>query len=623
MVNEDELSRSMVAKKFSATALPLVILGGLTAVEEFGKTSIIAAGGSKNIAVESLMSLTLGVLLSSDIGYLSPIQPMITIVHGRSKAPEITNIQKRACELQVGHIVRQGWMLAGLLSLPTGIILYNSEHLLNALGQNQELTSIVGPYAKIVAFATPAIYFSVVDGALLRATKKMKSILLFNLAGAAITLGISAVLVPGALGFEAQGINGVGYAILIKEWIIWTAAKVYFFTNEFKPNRIFNFRSTNLNVVKRILCERICKLGTCFTFLTWSEQAKGFLIGLMMGRLGTEQLIINQAASVYLQFLVPPSLGIRQGAQIIVGHYKGLHEYPLMKRFGNLGILLEFSLNTLPLIPYVLFPIELTTYFVPQSEIEDLETLVRLTFLVTAIGRILNAIQAPASENLKGVLDIYFPTIVQFLSSVILTLPLCYLMGFELDWNLVGLGAAACIGTASSIPALMYRWLHIERYIVEREENQPDPEEVLIDLDLPEVDPDDDQGNDPDQRIDENPNALVLENGHGERAETLSSVESKEEAERSEKEKQEGDIAMGSPVSESFPAEDSDSVENTLLDRDALTSDSTVSTRSESVSVRTYTPGYQSMGERQPSPPKGVSEPEVATRSEVCVQVVL
>ncbi|HQY22759.1 MAG TPA: MATE family efflux transporter [Gammaproteobacteria bacterium] len=426
---------ALIRQQLIKTTLPLVMVGVFGTVEDFFRIKFISELGSDALAVDALQGITFGFLLASETGFLNSATMMMAQSFGKGKKEE------------VGQTAQQGWILGAALSIPTMGVLWFVEPILNLFGQDPKLTAMVSPFARAVAFASPAIYWTVIDTAFLNAISKQYALVPLFFSSAAFGIGMSYYLLPEV------GIVGSGYTILAQAWLRWAALKGYFLLGDFKDYGLFKVRFQGLSHLKKM-----ATYGSPIAALSLGDQIRYFVTGMMNGWLGSEQLAINQSANLYLRFLTPPILGIRQASQILIAQYKGRNDYQNVRRFGKMGIYMEMGINTIPLFAYSLFSMQLATYIVPKQELEGLESFVRWVFITKAISRMLESASIPLSENLKGLLDTCFPSIVQLISSLAVILPLSYVFGFVFDWELTGLNVAVGVGAAVNIPSLLWRW---------------------------------------------------------------------------------------------------------------------------------------------------------------------
>ena len=439
----DNSKKQIDIKELLKITFPFIIVGFINSGEDFVRLKLNARLGSKVLAASALSSTILG-LMSVDNEFLVPASAMIAQSFGRNNKEE------------TGQIVKEGWLFAAILSVPTMIGSWFAEPMLKLFGQSSELTSIVGPYTRTICFSIPAIYGIFIDTAFLQSTSKVYSLVPLSIIYTGLGIGISYLLVPGNLGFPVLGIIGSGYATLIQTWLCWAGLKVYFLTNDFKPYNLFDFHFRNFDHLKKML-----KLGSPLFLLTLVGQIENFIIGIMMGWFGSKQLAINQATKAYLLFLTPLIFGISQSIQIKVSQFKGKKDYNNMKYCGNLGIMLKVIFSTIPLIIYAAVPIALARFFIPKEELDGFETFIRITFITKALSNFLGSIQGQAVQNLNGLLDTLRPSIIQLLTGLVVVLPLSYIMGFVFKWNLIGINISAVIGLGISTTLLLKRWHEI------------------------------------------------------------------------------------------------------------------------------------------------------------------
>lgn len=452
-------TRKIIIKKFAKTALPLISIGGIMAVESFIRSSLLSKHGITVLGADGLLGFTSSFIFSLDNGFLGPVCPMIA----QSQNQE-----------EIGNIVRHGWILGSGLSIPTMTLMYFAEDILNGLGQDRNITSILGPYARIFCLVTPISYWMIVNTAFLNARNRSIVLAGYYLFSAVIGSSLSLILIP------KYGLMGAGYASITRGWIGIIALKLYFNRSEFRNYYLFNFRSFNFSYIKRILT-----FGSPISASSIIEQIRAFLIGMMMGWLGPIHLAINQASSAFLQFIIPANIGIIQASQICVSQFKGLKLYDHMRSSVKLSTIALASMNTIPAIVYSIWPIELANYFIGEEETADIHTMIRLAFITKAVSNIFEALQSTTSENLKGLLDTIYPSVVQMLTSLVIVLPLSYLTAFVFGWDLVGINTATCIGGALNFSIMLKRWCTMSQRIedeepLEEDSNQPDLQQEVI-----------------------------------------------------------------------------------------------------------------------------------------------
>lgn len=439
-------NRRELIKQLGIKTCPLVLAGILQTLDNFLRVRLVSTLGSKALAADALNISICGFVLATDSGFLNPISAMVSQAEGSGN--------RRVA----GKIVQQGWIAALLLSIPTIGTLSFAEPILVGFGQDKELSAMVGPYARIIGFASPAIYGVAVDVAFLKSISKINSLIPLYTAWLGIGIGVSYLCIPGALGPKFEGILGSGIATFTQAWICWLGVKLYYLTNDFHEYGLYNFRSLDFTYLRQIF-----KYGSPMTALSMGEQLRNFLTVLMAGSFGAIPLAINQISGSYIEFFRSPAQALRQATQVYVSQSRGREDYRQIRHFGNLGISAEAALYTLPIIAYAAAPIPLAEYFISAEELKDLDTYIRIVFITKAIGKFLESIQGSASESLKGLLDTFYPSIFQLCCSLAVILPLSYLMSITFDLDVVGLNAAAGIGTLIEIPVLLKRWYRLSQ----------------------------------------------------------------------------------------------------------------------------------------------------------------
>lgn len=437
------IAKPRILRKLLNNTLPLIVIGSISAGEEFIlKGFIVSRLGTNALAADALLGIMRGLLIEASQAILNPITPMIGQASTGGKKESI------------GKMVQQGWMIGAALSIPTIPIFLAAEPIFRIFGQSEDVIENVGPYARAWALATPPIFLLVVDYNFLKAISKSWNLVPFHFFEAGLGLGLAYLLGTNSTASTSENLLKIGYAAAIQYWLFLLTVKIYLYKSKsFSEYQLFKFKINETAFLKKIL-----KLGSPIYLFALSQEAMSFFTGIMMGRLGNRTLAINKTTALCMQFLQPPSSGIRQGSRIFVSQSKGERNFAALRYYGNLGILLELSINFGPLLGFAICSQQLAQFFLPEENLNDLESVIRLAFITKGIAKLFDAIQGAVAGNLEGLLDTFYPSIISIFFNLALILPLSYLMAFTLELDLVGINTATAIGLGINMPILLYRW---------------------------------------------------------------------------------------------------------------------------------------------------------------------
>lgn len=437
----EEQQNYQTVKELIKGTFPLFAIGMVKSVSEFSKVLIISKLNYQALASNILYKNTFDFFAVTNYGLLTPLSPLVAQYFGRQNYQEI------------GKIVKQGWLISFVLSISSTVMLLSSiTPILTLFGQDKTIISMVQSYSRVVSFACPAILGIVVDVSFLNAISKTNVLIPLFMFSSSLGVCLSYFLLSGKFNIPKE-ITSFGYAVLIESWLSWVIIKCFFLKKEFRPYKLFNFYLIDYDHFKQIF-----KLALPATVISLIEQLRPFLIANMIGRIDPRQLALNQAIESYLQFFTPLTLGIAQASQILVSQFKGKGDYIRMRRFGNTGVLLNICVNIIPLLLFCVFPTQLASNFISQDNTKNLGIIVRLAFIGRAVSVNLHSIQDSFSQNLNGLLDIFFPSFIQLLCSFVIIIPLSYFMSVKLGWEIVGIYTADCVGTLVTIGPLLWRW---------------------------------------------------------------------------------------------------------------------------------------------------------------------
>ncbi len=367
------------------------------------------------------------------MGVLMGLDPIIAQAVGAQDAPSIS------------RGVQRGMLLAALLSLPAMLLLWPALHVFRWLEQPAEVVPLAASYARLVIPGVlPFLAYAVLRQTL-QAMGKMRAIVITIVAANLINILLNWVLIFGHLGAPALGVDGSALATTISRWVMallllglsWSALRPYLL-----PIHPDALRLAPLG--------RMLRLGAPIGAQFELEYGAFGLTGVLMGRLGTNQMAGHQVALnlASLTYMVP--LGISAAVAVLVGQAVGRGDAIGVRRSARTALVVGSTVMVVTATLFLTIPRSLAGLYTNSDAV-----LVMAAALLPLAGifQVFDGIQVVSSGVLRGLGDTRSPMIINIIGFWLVGIPTSLFLAFQaglgargLWWGLVfGLAAVAVI----------------------------------------------------------------------------------------------------------------------------------------------------------------------------------
>ncbi|MDX3899822.1 MAG: MATE family efflux transporter [Sphingobium sp.] len=440
------------ARALIALALPMI--AGNVAWSGIAATDLLLIGrlGSDAVAAGALAINLFNALLIFGMGLVTAAAPMIASERGR----------KRHSVRDIRRTVRQTLWSAILFVLPAWVLLWHSEAILIAMGQDRDLARGAGELMRGLQWAMlPFLAFTTLRN-FVSALERPVWALVIMLLGIPVNLLAGWVLIFGHLGFPALGLHGAGWAsTLSSSFLFLGLLAVTQFDRQFRRfsllGRFWVADWPRFRAVWSLGLPIAVTLGLEVTVFN----ASAFLMGLIDRASLAAHAVAIQIAS--LVFMVP--MGIGQAATVRVGFAYGRRDAAAVGRAGWLALIVGTGFAIMAAILLIAAPRLLVAIFLDLGDPANAPVIaLAVSFLaVAALFQLVDAAQAVGAGVLRGVQDTRIPMIFALFGYWIIGIGVGSLLAFPLGLRGVGiwLGLASGLGTVALL--LVYRWSRRER----------------------------------------------------------------------------------------------------------------------------------------------------------------
>jgi MATE family multidrug resistance protein len=365
----------------------------------------------------------------------------------------------------VSESMRQGFLMATLLSVPIMIIALVAIPLLPLVNKDAEVVEQVGRIILIGLPWIPLVYWFTVVRNFVTVMQRPNIVTVCAVAGLPVSFLSNYVFMYGnwgapKLGATAVGLTGVIVAVLhlvmIVAYVEWVP--------ELRRYRIF---ARLLHFNGKMMAE-LFKVGLPIAMAYLFETGLFFAVTVLMGVISTEALaahnvVLNVCA---MTFMIPYALS--QAATVRVGYAIGAGQPEAARRAGYVAVWLGIGWMVLAASMMLIAPNLLTAVYLDLSDPANAAPtqLAASLFVIAAIFQIVDGTQVTTQGALRGLKDTKVPMILCGLGYWVFGLGSGVTMGFVLGFGARGLWWGLAIGLAVSATLLFLRWRRLSGRLI-------------------------------------------------------------------------------------------------------------------------------------------------------------
>ncbi|MCX5514569.1 MATE family efflux transporter [Kaistia algarum] len=429
-------------------SLPLILTN--VAQTLINATDVILIGwlGSRMLAAGALGTNLYFAFLIFGIGFVSAVSPMVARELG----------ERRHSVRDVRRTVRQGLWASVAICVPFWLLLWHTEAVLVAIGQEPELAAIAGTYMRGLQWAMLPFLWYLVLRAFIAALERPFWSLVVGIAGVLINAIVVWGLVFGKLGLPALGIVGAGIGSTISALAMFAGMAIVCMVHpKFRRYHVFG-RFWRADWPRLLALFRLgLPIGIAVAFEVTVFNLAVFLMGLIGAADVAAHAIAIQICA--LCFMVP--LGFSQAATIRVGRAYGAGDREAIRLAGWTPYVLGIAFMSCTAITIFLAPGFLIGIFVDRSDPGNAEVVaLAVSFLgIAALFQVFDGAQVIGGGMLRGLHDTRVPMLYAALGFWGIGVATSVVLGFGFKLGGIGIWIGLACGLASVSMLLLQRWL--------------------------------------------------------------------------------------------------------------------------------------------------------------------
>ncbi len=371
------------------------------------------------------------------MGCVYALDPVIAQAHGAGDEPAIT----------LGF--QRGLLIAVLVTLPTMVGLMVVEPVLRVTGQAAALVPLAGDYTVgILPGIFPYFGFLVLRQTL-QAIGRVRQILVLILLANLLNLGLDWALIYGHLGAPALGVFGAAVATTISRWAMFIGLAVLTWGELARyawPVRPETWRWEPL--------KRMLEIGLPIGLQILLEYGVFGIVGLLLGRAGSQSIAGHQIALNYaaITFMVP--LGVGSAAAVLVGRAIGANDSEGARRVAVAALVIGVLFMVTTAIGFLALPGPLAALY---SEDASVVAIAASLIPIAGAFQVFDGSQAVAMGVLRGAGDTRFPVLINVVGYYAVGLPVGLGLGLGLGLGARGFWWGLVTGLAVVAVVLIWR----------------------------------------------------------------------------------------------------------------------------------------------------------------------
>jgi MATE family multidrug resistance protein len=417
----------------------------------FVDTVMVGRLGQEALAGVALGNTTFFFGLIVCLGVIQAVGPMVAQAHGAGEREPVE------------RSVRQGLWLGVVLAVPTVLILWNIAPVLHMAGQPASAVAAAEGYLHaILGGFLPALWFmalrSFVEG-----LARPLPVTVITFVGVGLNIGANYVLMFGAWGLPALGLEGTGWASTFVFWVLSGMLALFVVRIEpFASYRIFSgLRTPDLTYFRELV-----RIGWPIGVSSGIESGLFVLTALMVGVLGTVPLAAHQIALQCAAFTFMVPLGVGIAGSVRVGQAVGRGQPDAARRAGYASMLLAglFMLGAAVLfwtVPHAIVRLYIDPSLPGNAGVAALAVAL---LGIAALFQVFDGVQVAAMGALRGLKDTRMPMLIALLTYWGIGLSTGYVLGLEWGMGAEGLWWGLVMGLAAAALLLSVRFhRHVRR----------------------------------------------------------------------------------------------------------------------------------------------------------------
>lgn len=460
IIPNEILSPVKIIKAASPLAVPLFFNFCVMGIAGFG-TAVIFANQNANVLAASPYLFALQTLPAITGAAIHSVRIVGSQAYGEASKVETNDLAGNNEQFRaMGSILRNGQLFGIVLNIPPMILIATIKPIIEFLGCPQDIAQIVQDYGDVFIWSVPITQLALASKLFIESLGKTKITLLSDVLGVGILLSVGGILSYGAFGIRGLGVQGMAYASILQFATIALTGEIYLFGKRARYG-LYHWKeslASRWGTLKRLM-----KVGYPFIFLATGQIAANYVNLIMVTQFGVEALSAQNIAFHYKMLLGIPMISFCQSASILLGQAKGAGHYLPMRGLFDTAACGALLYSATALSVFMLLPDEMTSLFLafqPDEDNAGLQSTLQPLYIATFIGLVEEALLLSGVLALNSLGRTPLTTAMGLGSRWLVSLPFSALLGFALNWGVVGIMLGEDVGLLVAAISMLCAWIY-------------------------------------------------------------------------------------------------------------------------------------------------------------------
>ncbi|HEY0149306.1 MAG TPA: MATE family efflux transporter [Allosphingosinicella sp.] len=436
----------------AALAWPLILTNMAQSLIHATDVVLLGWAGPETLAAGTLGVNVYIIFLIFGMGLVTAAAPMLAAEVG-ARRHSVRDVRRTA---------RQAMWAAVALSLPVWIVLWNTEAILLAMGQEPRLAADAQSFVRALQWGFLPYLLFIVLRSFISALERPLWSLIVGVVAVVYNGLINYALIFGKFGFPELGLQGAGIGSASANLFLFLGlAAVVIVHPKFRRYRIFGrFWRADWERFREIW-----RIGAPIAVTLTLEVGVFATAVFLMGLISRESIAAHAIAIQIAAFTFMVPMGLAQAATVRVGLSYGRQDRDGIKVAGWVACALGVGFMSVTALIILAVPEPLVHLFVDPADPANTRVIaLALSFLyVAAIFQVFDGAQVVGAGMLRGLQDTSVPMLYAALGYWGVGLGTGVWLAFGLGWEGVGLWIGLATGLATVSALMLGRWMRRER----------------------------------------------------------------------------------------------------------------------------------------------------------------
>ncbi len=428
-------------------ALPVVLSQAGQMVVGLADTIMVGQLGAKELAAVSFANSIFIIGLVVNIGLSIAITPLIGKAHGANKSEKCA------------YWLKQGMAASLFFAVVQMLVMYGVSFAMPLMGQDQTVVQTAIPYYLILVSSILPFSIFMVFKQFAEGIANTRIAMIITLIANLINILFNYLFIFGKAGFPELGINGAGWATLLSRIIMPIVFIIVFAKLPFFKIYKIAYQQSKLQLDKIL---SVIKVGIPIGGQMVIEVFAFSMGAIMMGWINQEsmaahQIVISMASVTYMM-----SVGLSSAATIKVSNYLGAGELNNLKYSAYAIVHKVMLFMTCTAVLFISMRNFLPSLFVDDPNVINIAASL---MVVAGIFQLFDGLQVVWLGALRGLEDVKMPSIIAFITWIVLALPISYICAFTLEMGAIGIWIGYLTGLFAGSIFLQIRFINIFKSI--------------------------------------------------------------------------------------------------------------------------------------------------------------